>query len=302
MKNEPNPAVVYRQSLSRGSYWGVHHALTTIAEMLTGEETDPWTYPWWKLRYRDTAAVRATLKERFAPATVNRMLSALRGVLKNAWRLGQLDADTYRRAVDIANVRAKTLPRGRSLEQEELRKLFAVCAEDPSPAGERDAALLAVLYGCGLRRAEACGLDVADYDREERILTVRRGKGRRERVVYLTDSVRRHLDAWLEARSCEPGPIFCPVSSAGRVRVSRMRGETIGYILRRRQEAAGLKGFSAHDLRRGFITGLLEAGVDIFTVQKLAGHADAVTTARYDRRGEGVRRSAAQALRFPAPI
>jgi integrase len=52
--------------------------------------------------------------------------------------------------------------------------------------------------------------------------------------------------------------------------------------------------------RRGFITALLEAGVDVFTVQRLAGHADAVTTARYDRRGEGARRQAAQRLALPA--
>jgi site-specific recombinase XerD len=52
-------------------------------------------------------------------------------------------------------------------------------------------------------------------------------------------------------------------------------------------------------LRRCYITTMLDAGVDVFTVQRMAGHADAVTTARYDRRGELVRRRATQTLRLP---
>jgi site-specific recombinase XerD len=79
-----------------------------------------------------------------------------------------------------------------------------------------------------------------------------------------------------------------------------MRGESVAYILRRRQEEAGCEPFSPHDLRRSTVTHLLDAGVDVFTVQKLAGHADATTTARYDRRGEGAKRRAVQSLKIPA--
>ncbi len=79
-----------------------------------------------------------------------------------------------------------------------------------------------------------------------------------------------------------------------------MRGESIAYILRRRQEEAGTETFSPHDLRRRPVTGLLDAGVDVFTVQQLAGHADAATTARYDRRGEKAKRRAVQKLSIPS--
>lgn len=142
-----NPAVVYLKSLSKGSYWAVRHSLETIAEILAGENADPWTFPWEELRYQHTARVRRELVDQYAPATVNKMLSALRGVLKNAWRLGMMDADTYSRAVAVENVRAKTQPKGEAVGQEELAALFKVCAEDPSPAGRRDAAMFAVLYG-----------------------------------------------------------------------------------------------------------------------------------------------------------
>ncbi len=299
-KQEDNPARVYLDSLAPGSYWAVRHSLETVAGLLGGEGIDPWTYPWWKVRYRDTAAVRAALTQRFAPSTVNRMLSALRCVLKNAWRLGLMDHETYARAVDVENVKAQTLPRGRAVEQEELRALFQVCAADLSPAGRRDAAMLAVLYGGGLRRAELCGLDLADLDAEGCTLTVRTGKGRRDRTVYLTPQVCRLLRAWTCQRGSEPGALFCPVSSTGLVRVSRMRGESLWYILRRRQRWAGVQGITPHSYRRAYVTDLLDAGVDVFTVQRLAGHADAVTTARYDRRREGVQRSASAKLCLPS--
>jgi site-specific recombinase XerD len=84
------------------------------------------------------------------------------------------------------------------------------------------------------------------------------------------------------------------------VRVSRLGGESVHHVIKKRQGQAGLSGITPHDFRRGMVPRLLEAGVDVFTVQQLAGHADAVTTARYDRRGEGMRQRAAMLLELPA--
>jgi integrase len=190
-----HPAAVYRDSLSRGSYWAVHHSLTTIADLLGGG--DPWTYAWEELGYADTARVRARLVERYAPATVNKMLTVLRGVLKTCWRLSLMDAETYSRAADVANVRAKTLPVGRGVVPKEVAALLEACTADTSPAGRRDAALVAILYGTGLRRAELCGLDLADFDEAGCLLTVRAGKGRRDRQVFLTPGACRLLRAWV---------------------------------------------------------------------------------------------------------
>ncbi len=290
-----NPAAIYRDSLSRGSYWAVHHSLETIVALLGA--CDPWTYAWHRLRYRETARVRVQLVERYAPATVNKILSALRGVLKTCWRLGLMDAETYARAADVANVRARTLPSGRAVERDEVRALFAAC--DDSPAGRRDAAMLAILYGGGLRRAELCGLDVDDFDAGGCVITVRSGKGRRDRVVYLSEPACALVKKWLLARGTSAGPLFVPISSTGTVRLTRLRGEAVRYILQKRQKQVGLTGITPHDFRKGYVSELLRAGVDVFTVQKLAGHADAVTTARYDRRGEGERRRAAAAMKLP---
>lgn len=71
-------------------------------------------------------SVRATLAKRYAPATTNKMLSALRGTFKAAWRLGQMATDDYQRAIDLPSVRGETLPRGLDLVLGEMGALHEV--------------------------------------------------------------------------------------------------------------------------------------------------------------------------------
>ena len=115
---------------------------------------DALTLDWSQLRYQHTAAIRARLAAQYAPATTNKILSALRGVLKEAWRLQQMSAEDYQRAVDIANIKAETLPAGRDLSYGEIKALADVCMNDDSAAGVRDAAIIGILATCGVRRAE----------------------------------------------------------------------------------------------------------------------------------------------------
>lgn len=251
------------------------------------------------MRYQHVAAIRQALIGRYSPATANKMLSALRGVLREAWRLGHLSADEYQRAADVPGIKAETLPRGRALGGGELRALFDGCAAATSVGGERDAALLVILYGAGLRRSESVNLTLDNYDPETGALIVRSGKGRKDRICYATNGSRDALNAWLAVRGKAPGPLLCPVNKGGRVTVRKMTDQSVLYVLRRRGERAGLAAFSPHDLRRSFISDLLDAGADISTVQRLAGHAHVTTTTRYDRRGETTKRKAAELLHVP---
>jgi hydroxypyruvate isomerase len=85
--------------------------------------------------------------ERYAPASVNKMLSALRGTLRQAFRLELIDAQNYARAVDVQNIKAIRGLRGRALNQSEIAALMEVCFNDVSSKGARDAALIAMNAG-----------------------------------------------------------------------------------------------------------------------------------------------------------
>ncbi len=246
---DQHPVAVYLGRLSPGSRRAQRSALDVIASELADGSTAE-TLPWWDLRYQHTRAVRALLAERYAPSTANRHIAALRGVLHECWRRGRMDADAYHRAIDIAPVRGETLPAGRALSSGALRTLFEHIAATPGPGARRDAALLATLYGGGLRRAEAVTLHLSDLDPETSALTVRRGKGSKPRVVYATNGGRDALDAWITVRGPEPGPLFLPGDKGGTVARRRMSVDAIYDVLHRRAPKAGGAGRRASVSRR----------------------------------------------------
>lgn len=289
-----SPAAVYLARLSSGSRPTQLRALQVICR-IPDAGANPATFPWHRLDYSHTAFIRSQLAGEYAPATANRMLAALRGVLREAWRLGEMDIEQCERACDLAPIRGSRQPKGRMLVPEEMRRLLAVCPS--TPAGLRDAALIAVLYSGGLRRAEVVGLNVTDYNAEEGTLTVI-GKGNKERSLFLVDWALDRLAVYLPLRG-DAGPIFVRVrKGAGGLTDSRLTPQAVRYIVRERCREAGVPEISPHDFRRSMISALLDAGIDLATVKDMAGHANVQTTARYDRRGRNRMRVAAQRLQL----
>ncbi len=297
VRADRHPAKVFLASLSTGSRRTMRQALDVVAGLLTGERCDAETLDWSRLRYQHTAAIRSTLTERYAPATANKMLSALRGVLRECWRLGDMKAEHYQRAVDLDAVKGERLPRGRALTMGEVTALFH--ALDATSAGARDAAMMALLYGAGLRRSEIVALNREDYDPETGALTIRSGKGNKDRLVYATNGAQDAMNGWLQHRGDHSGPLFWPVNKGGSVEQRRMSDQAVLLVLRKRAKQASVPRFSPHDLRRTFISHLLERGADLSVVQRLAGHSQVTTTARYDRRGEEAKRKAIELLQVP---
>ena len=111
---------------------------------------------------------------------------------KEAWMLKLMDVESFQHIRAVRNLRGTRLPRGRALPAEEISKLFTVCETDTSCTGARDAALLAVILGCGLRRSEAVGLSLSDIVTNERALKVL-GKGNKERLAYMPAGTKRPL-------------------------------------------------------------------------------------------------------------
>lgn len=295
---ERHPGAVYLARLASGSRRTMRTALNTIAQLLT-PGGDAASVDWSRVRYQHVAAVRAALADRYAPANVNKHLSALRGVLKEAWRLGQVSAEDYHRAVDFEGIRGETLPAGRALAQDELSRLFAACRQDAGLAGKRDAAVLAVLYAAGLRRSEVASLRRQDYDAAAGCLTIRRAKGKKDRTVYIANGFKAALDAWVAARGSEEGSLFCRILQVGRLTMAGLSGQAVYNILARRQEEAGIEDCSPHDLRRTYISDLLDLGADLKATADSAGHANVQTTARYDRRGDRAKQAVAALLEMP---
>ena len=294
-----NPAAVYLAGKpSAAGRRGLERSLNRAAEILTGGlSKDALTVNWAEVRYQHVQAMRAKLIDDpdVSAATINHTLAAVRGTIKEAWRLGYIDADTRARVCDVPNVKASKLPAGRHVDIAEIRSLFAVCAD--TPVGARDAAMLALLYGCGVRRSEAVAIELADYAAGK--VTVRHGKGRKERFVYCPAGAREAVDAWIARRGSWPGTLLCPVKKGGHVEQRSMSAQAVLMRLRFLAALAHVPEFTPHDLRRSFVGELLDNGVDISSVQQLAGHADVGTTQRYDRRPEEAKRKAAEKLHVP---
>ena len=295
-----NPYLVYLASLANG---GSRATMASSLKIVARElgYASPEACPWASLRYQHTQALRARLAEHLSPATAKRYVSAIRGVLREAYRLGQIADADYHRAIDLPRIKGSRVPKGRGLTQGELVALFRSCDMSTVP-GRRDAALLALLYGGGLRRAEVVSLRVEDYDASGDGPLVVRGKGNKERTIYLPSGARRSVDAWLEFRGTDPGPLVLPLAGRREAIAEPWRAlcpEGVREALRRIAKRAGVSRFSPHDLRRSFVGDLLDAGADLATVQQMAGHADCSTTARYDRRGERSKKKASDLLSVP---
>ncbi|MCB9653957.1 MAG: tyrosine recombinase XerC [Deltaproteobacteria bacterium] len=144
----------------------------------------------------------------------------------------------------------------------------------------RDAAILELLYGTGIRAAELVGIDVADLD--ERSGTIRVvGKGQKERVVLFGEKAKRALDAYLKIRSELVGGREEPALFVS-ARAQRLRMRGVRLRLHARAERSQLEQVvTPHVMRHSFATHLLDGGADLRSIQVLLGHASLSTTQRY---------------------
>jgi site-specific recombinase XerD len=270
---------------------------------------DALSIDWGKVRYQHMSAVRAALAEAYAPSTANKILSSVKGVLRECTRLGYTSAEDYAKSSDIPSVKGYRAPKGRALSKSELSSVFSCCSQDENRArGLRDHAILAVMYSSGLRRSEVSSLNTVDYDNRvdgPGYLTIRSGKGNMDRLSPINSTACKSIERWLDLRQRreEPRaahePLFNPIAKSEKISDRRMTDQGVLYVLQRRAQESGVASFTPHDLRRTFIGDLLDAGADIATVQQLAGHANVQTTARYDRRGEQAKKKAASLLDIP---
>lgn len=289
-------AHVYIASLAPGSRRSTIYALQTVAAALNPELT--WeTTPWAALRYQHVAAVRARLAETMSYRSVNKILCAVRGVLQNAWKLDLMSHDDYARAVAVKGVKGVSLPVGRAVAEVERHWIHAVidANSEHNPAlAIRDHALFAVFYVGFPRRSELVSLDLADLDRQNGCLRVT-GKGNKERELFIDTALPR-LDAWLEIRGNEPGPLFLRILKSGRILHERLTDDGVYWMLKQRAQQAGVENLSPHSWRRTAISDLSMKGVPLTVIAGMAGHSRVTTTETYCRFSQDAMREAARKL------
>jgi len=297
---DQNPAAVYIASLGGSQSTGGRTQLQALRVVASIFHTDALNLNWSALRYQHTAMVRAQLMNNYAPATANKILSALRQTLKQAWLLGQMTAEDYNRAIELEPITGETIPAGRELSVKEIHLLIDACKRDTNVhAGTRDAAIIGILYAAGLRRDELVKLSLASIDLENGQILIT-GKRNKQRTVYITNGALDALKDWILMRGSQGNALFVEVNKSGKLSPGKhLSPYAIYKVLEKRARLAGIQEFSPHDLRRTFVSHLLGAGADIATVSKMAGHANIQTTARYDRRPEDAKRKAASLLSVP---
>lgn len=215
-------------------------------------------------------------QRRLSPRSIERALSCLRTYLRFLVSERVMPANP---ADAVPHVRA---PRGAPdvVDRYAIEDLLEQVPE--SPAGDRDRAVLELLYGAGLRVGELVAIDLTDLQLGSRTLRVR-GKGRRERLVPFgrkaADAIGRYLPhraRWRSRLRDGDEPLF--VNQRGGRLSDRSVRRILDAAVRR---TAQLHHLHPHALRHAFATHLLEAGMDLRAIQELLGHSSLATTQVY---------------------
>ena len=309
-----NPVLVYlARFATEGGRKTQLGALKAVARIFNME--DPIKLPWSEIGYQHVVALRTKLSEKkLAPATINRILSAVRGVCQEAVRLGILNDHDGQLIAGLRGVKGSSIGSGRHLDAEkDLCGIFQGAADLVNPVCAcRDRALLSVLRLTGIRRAEVVELNLDDIDwgikkikknHDVYLLNgtwkgLARTKGNKKRTIYLAGCA-QELKAWLHLRGMEPGPLFYAVHKSGSIQMHRMNPCSVNFIVERAADGGHVANVSPHDFRRTAVGELLDLGVDLRTVQRFIGHSNVNTTAVYDRRPERVAEEASHLLSIP---
>ena len=149
-----NPLLQYLARLAPSSQLTMRYILRDAADRLGFVDCDTVDVPWHELEPGHVVALVAALRtDGYAPNTSSLYVNAVRGVMNEAWRQGLIDHEKLLHIREVKPAGGSRLPAGRNLRRSLIRELMDVCAADPRPQGVRDAAIIALLYGTGMRKS-----------------------------------------------------------------------------------------------------------------------------------------------------
>jgi integrase/recombinase XerC/integrase/recombinase XerD len=155
-----------------------------------------------------------------------------------------------------------------------LKQLLQTCEKDKF-TGMRDFAAMLFLFDTGIRGGEFSALNLEDLDRTFHSVVIRKGKGGKPRTAFLSKKTRRAVRAYLRSREDDCKAMWVTIHG------KRWQYGGLREMLKRRARLAGIEPPRLHDFRRAFALQCLRNGVDVYSLQKLMGHADLQVLQRY---------------------
>ncbi|HEY3617052.1 MAG TPA: tyrosine-type recombinase/integrase [Candidatus Sulfotelmatobacter sp.] len=218
----------------------------------------------------------------FAPSTINVRLAAVRRLAYEAADSGLLSPELAAGIRRVKGAMRLGVRIGNWLSIDQSRTLLQMSSLETA-RGKRDRAILALLIGCGLRRAELAGLKTEDLqNREEHcVIADLIGKGKHIRTVPVPTWAKRAVDKWTEVAGISTGRIFRRVNRFGKIWGEGITPKAIWHVVKAAALRAGIQNLAPHDLRRACARLCHVAGGELEQIQFLLGHASVQTTERY---------------------
>jgi integrase len=273
---EQSKSAVLNSLTSPSSQRTYDHAIREFIEWYCSEP---------RLAFNKTVVTRyrISLEQRhYASTTINLRLAAVRRLAYEAADCGLLSADLAAGIRRVKGAKRLGIPVGNWLTAEQGKRLL-LTPDGASLRGKRDYATLAILLGCGLRRAELTALRVEDIQQREEhwVIADLVGKGGHIRTIPVPDWVKAGIDAWTGAAGITTGILLRSINKAGRIWGTGFSPKVIWGVVKEKARACDISSLAPHDLRRTCARLCHQAGGELEQIQFLLGHVSVQTTERY---------------------
>lgn len=190
------------------------------------------------------------------------------------WWENELELDGWKNPINKVKAPRVPIEPIEPVSLEDVKRLLNVCKRGDF-IGDRDRAIILVLLDTGCRASELVSMDLADFDTVSGSILIRRGKGGKPRTVFLGRHARKAIRTYLKHRHDDHPFLWLNKQQ------ERLRFGGLSSVIQYRSDQAGIHEPGLHDFRRAFAINMLRAGVDVFSLQRLMGHADLQVLRRY---------------------
>ena len=288
-KRKRNPKTVLRLPDLEQSRSAVLNSLTSPSSQRAYDHAIRDFIDWYcsepRLAFNRTVVTRYRInleQERYAASTINLRLAAVRRLAYEAADAGLLSPDLAAGIRRVKGAKKHGVRLGNWLTSEQGKRLLAVF-DRSTLRGQRDYAMIAVLLGCGLRRAELATVTREHLQQREEhwVFADMVGKGGHVRTIPIPGWVASGLQSWITAANLRSGTIFRAINKAGRIAANGFSPKVIWGVVKDACSKCAMPGVAPHDLRRTCARLCHEAGGELEQIQFLLGHVSVETTERY---------------------